>query len=462
MSKTFSNPTFYNSGKPSFGNTFDTDDSGNFTRNKKAKLLYRHNYNGFHLGGVLGSQNNYLLFQRAKTIRNETCASCSDLTSFNTSDLVSGLYTNEKLNGLNVVDLSNNYPCNNVIYTPTLITLGSNPFYWNYRIDPCGALFGNAPCGYDNYENYRVISKPVVTTASSLKDCCVPFCLTDKLTDSTPTPTPPLPPSPLPAYKATGTYTALDGDDNWHVVQFTGNGDITFNYNFIVHYLLVGCGGGGDYGTISYGSGGGGGGGVRNSTYNPTVSTVYAVTVSGVGSANSTAFGQTAGPGGSTLTNTGGVGGNPYGGTGGYGSQIGGVIYGNPCSLGNIIVDPSGSNLNLTYSVGNGGGGGGGGNSSGGIINGGSGGGGGGNGGIGEVIFSSGGGGGGGGIGGGNGGIAIGGLGGSGGNGGNNSTLITGATLSFGNGGGGGGGGISGGGSGDLSLGCVVMWFQHA
>ena len=63
MAKSFSNPTFYNSGKPAFGNTFDTDDSGNYTRNKKAKLLYRHNYNGFHLGGVLGSQNNYLLFQ---------------------------------------------------------------------------------------------------------------------------------------------------------------------------------------------------------------------------------------------------------------------------------------------------------------------------------------------------------------------------------------------------------------
>jgi hypothetical protein len=193
MAKSFSNPTFYNSGKPSFGNTFDTDDSGNYTRNKKAKLLYRHNYNGFHFGGVLGSQNNYLLFQRAKTIRNETCASCPNLTSFNTSDLVAGLYTNEKLGGtingvkwgVNVVDPSNNNPCNNVTYVPTQITLGSNPFYWNYNIDPCGSLFGNAPCGYDNYEDYRVISKPVVTTAASLKDCCVPVCLTENILQET-------------------------------------------------------------------------------------------------------------------------------------------------------------------------------------------------------------------------------------------------------------------------------------
>lgn len=447
MAKSFSNPTFYNSGKPAFGNTFNTDDSGNYTRNKKAKLLYRHNYNGFHFGGVLGSQNNYLLFQRAKTIRNETCASCPDLTSFNTSDLVAGLYTNEALKGVNVIDLSHNYPCNDVIYTPTLITLGSDPFYWNYRIDPCGALFGNAPCGYDNYENYRVISKPVVTTASSLKDCCVPFCLT-----------------PLPAYKATGTYTALDGDDNWHVVQFTGKGDITFNYTFTVYYLLVGEGGFSSEGAFEHGGGGGGGGGVRNSTYNPTVSTVYDVTVSGVGSVNSTAFGHTAGPGESAISYTGGVGGSPNGGTGGTGSQVR-VINGNPCLLGNIIVDPSGSNLNLTYSVGNGGGGGGGGLNK--VIkNGGEGGGGGGNGGAGGggggIGVGNGGGGGGGGIGGVVGGNSYSIFGGYGGNGGNNSTLITGATLSFGNGGGGSGGGEVANVSGDPSLGCVVMWFQHA
>lgn len=137
MAKSFSNPTFYNSGKPAFGNAFNTDDSGNYTRNKKAKLLYRHNYNGFHFGGILGSQNNYLLFQRAKTIRNETCASCPDLTSFNTSDLVAGLYTNEKLGGtidgivngtfknvnwgVNVIDLSHNDPCNNSTYSQTII-----------------------------------------------------------------------------------------------------------------------------------------------------------------------------------------------------------------------------------------------------------------------------------------------------------------------------------------------------
>jgi hypothetical protein len=187
MAKSFSNPTFYNSGKPAFGNTFNTDDSGNYIRNKKAKLLYKNNFNDFKFGGKLGSQNNYLLYQRAKEIRDETCQSCPSLTSFNSSDLVAGLYTNEKLGGtingvkwgVNVVtDSSFNEgpPC---VFTQTYIQGSSiypknatTPFYWKYKIDPCGSLFGNAPCGYENYEEYRVISKPLVTTDASLKDCC--------------------------------------------------------------------------------------------------------------------------------------------------------------------------------------------------------------------------------------------------------------------------------------------------
>lgn len=187
MAKSFSNPTFYNSGKPAFGSMFNADDSGSYIKNKKAKLLYRQNFIRFNFQGVLGNQNNYLLYQQAKVIRNETCASCPSLSSFNSSDLVAGLYTNEKLGGttdgakwgVNVVtDASFNEgpPC---IFTQTYIQgsgiypkNATTPFYWKYKIDPCGSLFGNAPCGYHNYEDYRVISKPVATTVASLKDCC--------------------------------------------------------------------------------------------------------------------------------------------------------------------------------------------------------------------------------------------------------------------------------------------------
>jgi hypothetical protein len=329
MAKSFSNPTFYNSGKPAFGNAFNTDDSGNYTRNKKAKLLYRHNYNGFHFGGVLGSQNNYLLFQRAKTIRNETCASCPNLTSFNTSDLVAGLYTNEALKGVNVIDLSHNDPCNNYPYSQTIIEPSnitgstSKPFYWNYNIDPCGSLFGNAPCGYDNYEDYRVISKPVVTTAASLKDCCVPVCLNEleeKLVCAT------VCNNNNNNFIVTGS-PDISFKNGYTVLTFTTSGSFQFqNVNKSIGYIVVGGGGAGGGGDSNGngGGGGGGGGGVSYITTNSqpvSLDITYTITIGigGSGASNATGgAGSSSSISGIFFSSASGGGG---GGSGNYGSK---------------------------------------------------------------------------------------------------------------------------------------------
>lgn len=277
MAKSFSNPTFYNSGKSAFGNTINTDDSGNYTRNKKAKLLYRYNFNGFNFGGVLGSQNNYLLFQRGKIIRNEICASCPDLTSFNSSDLVAGLYTNEKLGGttdgvkwgVNVVTdatFNEGPPC---IFTPTYIQGSSvypknatTPFYWKYKIDPCGSLFGNAPCGYDNYEDYRVISKPIATTVASLKDCCVATCLTENILQE----------GLCNEVCLKFSYT-VTGNPNisiingFTVMTFTSSGSFTFSgLGKNIGYIVVGGGGAGG-GSMDNSGAGGSGGNYSNPSY---------------------------------------------------------------------------------------------------------------------------------------------------------------------------------------------------
>jgi hypothetical protein len=193
MSRTLSNPTFYNSGKPAFGNTFESKYSSDYLRNKKAKLLYGNNYNSLKVTGRLGSQNNYLLYDRAKLIR--TVETCGSIPAFNKANLVSGLYTTENL-GPSLTDLSgntitghvnvvtsvgyNDASCN--IFTATSISKPSiyplnttTPFYFNYKIDPCGLLFGNTPCGYDNYENFKVFNKPAVNTRVSLMGC-TPVC----------------------------------------------------------------------------------------------------------------------------------------------------------------------------------------------------------------------------------------------------------------------------------------------
>jgi len=186
MSRTLSNPTFYNSGKPAFGNTFESKYSSDYLRNKKAKLLYGNNYNSLKVTGRLGSQNNLLLYDRAKLIR--TVETCSTIPAFNKANLVSGLYTTENLGsnlngrvnvltGVGYIDAScNTYSATAVdkaaIYPATGVT---TPFYYKYKIDPCGLLFGNTPCGYDNYEIFRVYSKPAVNTRTSLTGC-TPVC----------------------------------------------------------------------------------------------------------------------------------------------------------------------------------------------------------------------------------------------------------------------------------------------
>jgi len=312
MAKSFSNPTFYNSGKPTFGNTFNTDDSGNYTRNKKAKLLYRHNFNGFNFAGVLGSQNNYLLFQRAKVIRNETCASCPSLTSFNPSDLVSGLYTNEKLGGtidgvtwgVNVVtDASFNEgpPCvlvsTNIMAANIYPKNATTPFYWKYKIDPCGSLFGNAPCGYDNYEDYRVISKPVVTTASSLKDCCVATCFTENiLQEGLCNEVCAYNNTPRFSYTVTGSPT-ITITNGFTVLTFTTSGSFQFqNVNKNIGYIVVGGGGAGAGGDLNGNGGGGGGGGgavayIGTNSQSVSLNITYTITIGTGGSGASNASG---------------------------------------------------------------------------------------------------------------------------------------------------------------------------
>jgi len=185
MSRTLSNPTFYNSGKPAFGNTFESKYSSDYLRNKKAKLLYGNNYNSLKVTGRLGSQNNLLLYDRSKLIR--TVETCSTIPAFNKANLVSGLYTTENLGsnlngrvnvltGVGYIDAScNTYSATAVDKAAIYPTTATVPFYYKYKIDPCGLLFGNTPCGYDNYEIFRVYSKPAVNTRTSLTGC-TPVC----------------------------------------------------------------------------------------------------------------------------------------------------------------------------------------------------------------------------------------------------------------------------------------------
>ena len=387
MARSFSNPTFYNSGKPTFGNAFESDNAGDYLRNKKAKLLYRHNFNGLNFGGRLGSQNNYLLHQRSKVIRNETCETCPNVTSLNSSELVSGLYTTEKLGSsdlgtlnynVNVVtDASyNDSSCN--IFQPTTIDkskiTSTTPFYWYYKIDPCGSLFGNTPCGYENYQDYRVISKPVITTAASLKDCCTPICFNLKgelVCDSVCT----YNNSPF-IYNTTGNPT-ITNENGFTVLTFSSSGSFQFQHGVKnIGYIVVG-GGGAGAGGDEYGNGGGGGGGgggimsipTDSLSLSPNITYTITIGTGGLGASNASggagAVSSISGISSASGGNGGVVGSNGNGGAGGVavsGSGNGGDGYSDPGSTpptngsnGSTVT----TNYGINYLLSSGGGGGG-------------------------------------------------------------------------------------------------------
>ena len=148
-----SNFTIFNSGKSAFGNAFNTHDASDYMKDKKSQILYSKKNNNKY---VVGSQGDYLLLMNANNLDNtiET-----PLNYIDTTNLVFGLYTTEELTGINAVtDVSfNDLSCNEFI--PTIIDLSGQPFYYKYKIDPCGELFGNSVCGYNNYEKYRILNK---------------------------------------------------------------------------------------------------------------------------------------------------------------------------------------------------------------------------------------------------------------------------------------------------------------
>jgi len=254
----------FNSGKPAFGNIYSTNDAGDYIKNKKAKLFYKTNYNGYHYSGVLGSQRNYLLFQKAENIKNETCGPCSTI---NDTELVSGLYSKEVLASVNVVtDYSyNDISCNAVDSQVIDMSGVTVPFYYKYKIDPCGSLFGNTTCGYQNYEKYRVVSKPVLTTASSLCGC-VPTCLHGNGNGNGNGNGKP--------FTVTGDKYTLYENNGYYAVMFnyistgsntSSSGTITFNGSKLATMIIVAGGGAGGLG-VGYGGGGGGGGGIIHNT----------------------------------------------------------------------------------------------------------------------------------------------------------------------------------------------------
>ena len=144
------------SAKPTFGtlrsNTFQSD----YITNKKSRLAYCNTSN--KCNNSSGSYNQINLLNNGRRL-SYIYLSKNGLIPFNKTNVIAGLYS--KMNLKNVCTLINGFPCNNINTSceacsdPVSIDMLSTvPFNWTNTIDPVGALFGDTPCGIENYVNY--------------------------------------------------------------------------------------------------------------------------------------------------------------------------------------------------------------------------------------------------------------------------------------------------------------------
>lgn len=218
------------SGRAAFAEVNEPMNSGDYTLNKKSKAAFCAP-NICHPNRNINSQSNLLMLRNANTLKFNSFVSNFDKTS-----LYVNLYTTLNLENLcPISDLSGN--CQIPITTTPLYINSVMPPYEKYIIDPSGDLFGNSPCGENNFTNlmqYTIKENP---------------------------------------YKISGSYI-ISNDSNYNnIIIFTGNGKIQFlNPTLTINYIIVGGGGGGGGATgaapNARGAGGGGGGGGQVLTSN--------------------------------------------------------------------------------------------------------------------------------------------------------------------------------------------------
>jgi hypothetical protein len=137
-----------NPGRVAFGVFKESQTAGDYLNNKKARTIFCRP-NLCKANKRVGSQENLLLLRTSNYLNYYACSSL-----FNPLNLNSNLLSTLDLKDVPVI--KSNIP---PYETPAQIDLIKNP-YLDYIIDPKGLLFGNTPCGINNYLNYRVYNKP--------------------------------------------------------------------------------------------------------------------------------------------------------------------------------------------------------------------------------------------------------------------------------------------------------------
>jgi hypothetical protein len=140
-------------GKAAFGSFTQTQNSGASTQDTTCTTSYCNT--SITLNNKFKSGSDRLLYKKSyylNTVPN---------TTYNKSNLSSNLVTKLDLQNYDssvVPVIQNNGPPatvpTEIIITPSTVS------YLDYTIDPCGNLFGNTPCGLNNYRQYLVYNPP--------------------------------------------------------------------------------------------------------------------------------------------------------------------------------------------------------------------------------------------------------------------------------------------------------------
>ena len=134
--------------KPAFAQFNEPLEANEYIANKKIKYSFC-SPNICHPNKNVFSQSNYLFLRRANNSAFYPCKNSIDKTQ-----LYINLITKLELNSVNVIsDLSGNT-------SPVIIDTSVVPFL-KYNIDPSGNLFGDTPCGINNFENYLIYNDSI-------------------------------------------------------------------------------------------------------------------------------------------------------------------------------------------------------------------------------------------------------------------------------------------------------------
>ena len=123
-----------------FGQFREPNNAGDYILNKKAKTTFC-GANMCTPSITVNTQGNLLLLKKSNALKYYNC-----INSFNKANLNINLLTK-----LDLGELSN------PVFTPaSIVEPNPVPPYLYYTIDPSGFLFGNTPCGLNNYVSFML------------------------------------------------------------------------------------------------------------------------------------------------------------------------------------------------------------------------------------------------------------------------------------------------------------------